>query len=322
MDQVATASAAEPADTTRQFVAVTTGDRAYVIDIYSVREIRGWTQVTPIPDSPPAILGIVNLRGAIVPIVDVHACFGDPPANIDKSNVVVIVSIHDTLVGLLVDSVSDIITVGPEAAHDMPMLDRTSETSIIPELINDEEKLLGVIDLERLIDGETLANAVSRSHTAAGAANDDGAAIDDTGADAGENSALTTAQADLVQQSFARVAPNAEQVAEIFYGRLFETDPSLRRLFKGDMKEQGKKLMAALGVVVSNLKQPEKVIGTIQDMGKRHGGYGVEDQHYDTVGAALLWTLEQGLGEDFTADVRDAWTVAYGLVADTMKAAA
>ncbi len=126
----------------------------------------------------------------------------------------------------------------------------------------------------------------------------------------------------LVQNSFKLVEPIAEIAAGLFYSRLFELDPSLRPMFKNDIKEQGKKLMQALAFVVKGLKKPDTIIPVIQDLGRGHVHYGVQDAHYDTVGAALLWTLEKGLGEAWTAEVQEAWTAAYGLISHVMKEAA
>ena len=119
---------------------------------------------------------------------------------------------------------------------------------------------------------------------------------------------LKPGQKKLVQESFAAVAPNAEAAADLFYGRLFELDPSLRPLFKGDMKKQGRKLMAMLKTAVRGLDNLDKLVPAVQDLGRRHATYGVKPAHYDTVGAALLWTLEQGLKGGFTPDVKAAWT--------------
>jgi len=129
-------------------------------------------------------------------------------------------------------------------------------------------------------------------------------------------------QIELVQSSFAEVVPIAETAAGLFYDRLFELDPSLRGLFRGDLKEQGKKLMDMIAVVVVNLRYIDRIVPGVRALGKRHAGYGVQDEHYETVGAALLWTLEQGLGELFKDDVREAWATAYTLLATTMKDAA
>jgi hemoglobin-like flavoprotein len=133
---------------------------------------------------------------------------------------------------------------------------------------------------------------------------------------------MTPAEKELVQTSFAKVAPIAEQAAALFYGRLFEMDPSLRPLFKGDMREQGKKLMNMIAFCVKGLDALDQLVPAVQGLGKRHVGYGVTDAHYATVGGALLWTLEQGLGPDFTPDVKSAWTTVYGVLATTMKDAA
>ena len=129
-------------------------------------------------------------------------------------------------------------------------------------------------------------------------------------------------QTKLVQETFARVAPQAGEVAAIFYGRLFEIDPSLRSMFHGDMTEQGRKLMQVLAAAVRGLHDLDALKPTLWALGERHRKYGVEERHYDTVGAALLWTLEQGLGTGFTPEVKTAWANVYGVLASEMKTAA
>jgi hemoglobin-like flavoprotein len=133
---------------------------------------------------------------------------------------------------------------------------------------------------------------------------------------------LTDREKVLVQQSFALVLPIADDAAALFYRRLFELDPSLERMFRGDMSEQRKKLMQMLTAAVKGLDRLEQLVPVVEDLGRRHAGYGVADAHYDTVGAALLWTLEKGLGQAFTPEVQDAWVAVYGLLAGTMKNAA
>jgi hemoglobin-like flavoprotein len=133
---------------------------------------------------------------------------------------------------------------------------------------------------------------------------------------------LTPAHKTLVQTSFATVAPIADDVAVLFYGRLFEIDPSLRQMFRGDMTEQRKKLMQMLTAAVKGLDRLEQLVPVVQELGRRHGTYGVTDAHYDTVGAALLWTLDRGLGSGFTPEVEEAWRSVYGLLATTMREAA
>jgi hemoglobin-like flavoprotein len=130
---------------------------------------------------------------------------------------------------------------------------------------------------------------------------------------------MKPSQIDLVQSTFPHVALVSDDVASMFYWRLFTLDPDLRAMFRGDMKEQGRKLMAMLGSVVGHLRNLDEVVPGIQALGARHAGYRVRDEDYETVAIALLWTLEQALGNSFTDDVRDAWTSAYTLLADTMK---
>jgi hemoglobin-like flavoprotein len=126
----------------------------------------------------------------------------------------------------------------------------------------------------------------------------------------------------LVRNSWQKVLPIKDAAAELFYGRLFELDPSLRGMFKGDMTEQGRKLMTMINMVVSSLDNLDPLLERVEDLGRRHVGYGVTEAHYDTVGSALLWTLDKGLGEHFTPAVKDAWIHAYGTLATVMKQAA
>jgi hemoglobin-like flavoprotein len=132
---------------------------------------------------------------------------------------------------------------------------------------------------------------------------------------------MTTTQTELVQASFAKVLPIADEAAALFYGRLFELDPALRPLFKGDLSEQGRKLMQMIGMAVKWLDRWQQLAPVLGELARRHEGYGVRPQHYDTVGAALIWTLEQGLGTAFTPEVKAAWVAVYTNLANTMQAA-
>ncbi len=129
---------------------------------------------------------------------------------------------------------------------------------------------------------------------------------------------MTPEQIDMVQSSWEKVKPIAPQAAELFYGKLFELNPSLKALFKGDMKDQGKKLMDTLGVAVSSLKKLDTILPVVQELGRKHVKYGVPEKSYETVGEALLWTLGQGLGEEFTDEVKAAWTQTYVTISTVM----
>ncbi|MCE7989920.1 MAG: hemin receptor [Caldilinea sp. CFX5] len=126
----------------------------------------------------------------------------------------------------------------------------------------------------------------------------------------------------LVQQSWQSIAPIAPQAAELFYQNLFAADPSLKALFHSDMRDQGHKLMKIIGAAVNKLDDTATLLPIVTALGRRHAGYGVQAAHYQTVGAALLTTLGQGLGDAFTPAVKDAWSEVYGLLAEIMVAAA
>ncbi|OQP86855.1 hemin receptor [Rhizobium rhizosphaerae] len=132
---------------------------------------------------------------------------------------------------------------------------------------------------------------------------------------------MTPTDIDLVQSSFAKVVLIKEAAAELFYGRLFEIAPEVKPLFKGDMKEQGRKLMMTLGVVVNGLKDLPSIVPAAEALAVKHNDYGVKPEHYQVVGDALLWTLEQGLGPDFTPQTKSAWATAYGTLSGVMIAA-
>jgi hemoglobin-like flavoprotein len=133
---------------------------------------------------------------------------------------------------------------------------------------------------------------------------------------------MTPEQIDDIQSSFAKVAPIAPAAAALFYGRLFTIAPEVKPLFTGDIAEQGRKLMGTLAVVVNGLANLEAVVPVAQQLAVRHVGYGVKAEHYAPVGAALIWTLEQGLKDDFTPKVREAWMIAYNTLSGVMIAAA
>ena len=132
---------------------------------------------------------------------------------------------------------------------------------------------------------------------------------------------MTPQQIELVQTSFKKVVPIAGTAADLFYGRLFEIAPEVRAMFPEDMREQKTKLMTMLGTAVSNLHRLDTILSAVKDLGQRHKGYGVAAAHYAPVGAALLWTLEKGLGAEFTPEVEAAWTETYTALAGAMMSA-
>ena len=129
---------------------------------------------------------------------------------------------------------------------------------------------------------------------------------------------MNPTQIKLVQESFAKIAPISETAAVLFYDRLFEVAPQVKAMFPADMKEPRKKLMATLAVVVNGLGNLESILPVASALAMRHVSYGAKKEHYPVVGAALLWTLENGLGDAWTPELADAWTTAYGTLSGFM----
>jgi hemoglobin-like flavoprotein len=134
--------------------------------------------------------------------------------------------------------------------------------------------------------------------------------------------ALSDEQVKLVKANWNAVKPIKETAAGLFYDKLFELDPSIREMFNDDISIQKKALMATISFAVATLNHPDKLIPAVQELGSRHGRYGVTAAHYGTVAQALLWTLEQGLGDAWTPEAKTAWTEVYGILSSTMLEAA
>jgi hemoglobin-like flavoprotein len=133
---------------------------------------------------------------------------------------------------------------------------------------------------------------------------------------------MTPHHISVVTSTWQKVIPIRETAAALFYGKLFEIDPSLRSLFKGDMQEQGRKLMSMLNTAVVSLSNLDRLLPLVQELGRRHSKYGVQHKDYEAVAAALIWTLNEGLGPAFTDEVKQAWVATYTVLATTMKNAA
>ena len=133
---------------------------------------------------------------------------------------------------------------------------------------------------------------------------------------------MTPAEVANVQRTFSLIAPIAEHAGHLFYGRLFELNPSIRSMFTDDVAPQAKKLMQVLAVAANGLGRPATLVPVVEALGARHIHYGVQDEHYGVVGEALMWTLRQGLKDEFTPEVEKAWAGAYALLSSIMKDAA
>jgi purine-binding chemotaxis protein CheW len=144
---------------TQQFISFRIGEEEYAIDIMSVREIKGWTHATTLPNQPEYIRGVLNLRGTIVPIFDLRCKFNMGLTDATESHVVIIVSVQERTIGLLVDAVSDILTVTQEEIKDVPTMERGADADFLTGLISVKDSMVALLCLARLFDSDVLATA-------------------------------------------------------------------------------------------------------------------------------------------------------------------
>lgn len=280
-----------------QVVVFRLGSEKFAADIASVKEIVRLAPISSLPQMPPYVDGVINLRGKVTMIVDLRRRLGVATADHTKDSRIIVLSTDDSQMGAIVDAVTETLTITDESIDTSSGSITSISSDHIEGIARVESGLVILVDLKAILFG----NAGNT---------DDSAGVSDW-------------QRELVQASFAKVETIADDAAKLFYGRLFELDPDVKPLFKGvKMAEQRTKLMQTLAIAVKGLDRIDEIASAIQQLGVRHLDYGVTAAHYGTVGEALLWTLEQGLGPDFTDEVRGAWTAVYGLLSSVMIAAA
>jgi chemotaxis signal transduction protein/hemoglobin-like flavoprotein len=298
-----------------QFVVCRVGETYCGIPVGAVIEILPVAPLTGIPQAPPAVLGFFNFRGRVVVVADFRKCLGFPAKAFDKDTRIVIVNHGENVVGLAVDAVSEVATV--EAGSMQPTAGTVASTACLLGVVQMPGHLMLEIDYQRALDdGLRGLNGSSMSDESAPApaikvvpppvAADEAPGLD----------------IELLETSFALLAPRGEELVERFYVRLFETAPEARGLFPEDLAGQRRALLGALGMVVNSLRAPEKLVEYLAGLGARHTSYGAIPAHYDLVGEVLLATMAELAGDLWTEELESAWGTAYVTVRDVMLAAA
>lgn len=331
-------------ETTRQLVVAKVADTLCGIEIESVHEIILMQEITKVPKSPRNMLGIIDIRGTVLPVVDLRACLGFPPTPNTHDTRIVLVSYQDKKIGLVVDGVAEVNTLPKEAFQSLK--GNAGDSPYLRAVARLDDRLILDIDHVRVVDegidadvsGMSLAD-VLEGKLAEEEDTDDGAAtpeahdeveITDTTKSAAEDKADEGGlNVDLLESSFELLAPQGEQLVERFYERLFETAPAVRSLFPDDMEGQQRALLGALGTIVNSLRSPEKLTAYLEGLGKHHVDYGAEPAHYDVVAEVLVATMAEVAGDAWTDELQSAWTAALtaikGLMltgAETIEAAA
>jgi|GEM_PF-135548 len=311
---------------TGQYLTFSLGDELFAVGILVIKEIIQFGQLTTVPMMPSYIRGVINLRGAVVPVIDLYARFGLGTSTVGKRTCIVIIEInnegetHD--IGIMVDAVSAVIDIASDQIEPAPTFGSSVRNDFIEGMGKVNDRFVIILDVVCTFSVSELASLENLQSSEHNNATRNFPKNNPNGENRGKKTQLLSDKTiKLAQESWAKTIPIAAQAANLFYSGLFVRDPSLKALFHGDMVIQGEKLMKMIGFAVSKLNDLDSLIPELHGLGRRHATYGVQASHYETVGAAFLDTLKQGLGDDFTEPVRDAWVSVYGVLSKVMTEA-
>lgn len=304
----ASSSAAE-----RQFVVFNLASEVYGLDITDVREIIPYQPPAAVPSAPAAVSGIINLRGSVVGVINLRHVLGLPPGAVTDDTRIVVVDRDGDSVGMVVDSVTEVVRTRADQIEAAPTLVTASGSSFVRSIVQVDGRLMIALDLEATLAPEALEAAP------------DGRVIR---AEAfvpvmPSRPGLADLDVELLEQTFALLKPRGQEIVDFFYDRLFELHPAVIPLFaRADMHDQRGKLLAAIALVVANLRRPDALVPALQELGVRHIAYGAQPAHYDAVGGVLLEALAHVAGDAWTPAIEAAWGAAYAVAADVMVEAA
>jgi len=297
-----------------QYLTFILAGEEYGVDILRVQEIKGWDNVTKIPNAPAYIKGVMNLRGAIVPIIDLRQRFNLEMLEYGPMTVVVVLRVEsedkDRTMGIVVDAVSDVYDIANEHMKPPPDFGEVISIQFLKALATVDEKMIMILDIDHLLTSNEMAFLGSTTTRR-------------TAHDASARDSSVSPEVPVLEASFARLAPRGEELVRRFYEELFTRYPDVQPLFSHlSMKEQEAKLLSALKLVVGNLRNPVQLTQTLQNLGKRHKDYGANAGLYQAVGSTLIDVLKEISGSHWTEEVNQAWTNALHNIANTMLSAA
>ena len=301
-----------------QYLTFILAGEEYGIDILRVQEIKGWDSVTKIPNAPPYIKGVMNLRGTIVPIIDLRQRFNLETLEYGLMTVVIVLKVQDhnrnRTMGIVVDAVSDVYDLSTEHMKPPPDFGDVISVEFLKGLATVDNKMVIILDIDHLLTNNemSLLNSVSSSSSSAGSSATNNRSIQPR----------ATLDIALLENTFSALAPQGEHLAQSFYQELFSRYPKVKPLFAHlDMKEQEAKLLAALKLVIGNLRNPEALQETLSNLGKRHQNYGADAGMYKAVSSTLIDVMKDTAGTAWTEEVNQAWTSALHHIAQTMMSA-
>lgn len=299
----------------KQYLTFILAGEEYGVDILRVQEIKGWDNVTKIPNSPHYIKGVMNLRGSIVPIVDLRTRFNMDPQDYGPTTVVIVLKVETTdrqrIMGIVVDAVSDVYDINSELMQPAPDFGDQVSVEFIKGLATVDEKMVILLNVDHLLTYSELESLKTTTGEDKKQIGRDVARI------VSENSV------DLIEKSYSLLAPRGKSIVARFYDELFSKYPDSRKLFENvSPKAQQDKLLAALQLVISNLRNPGNLHQSLQQLGIRHKNYGANKDLYKAVCSTLLSVLKEESGDQWSDDVHQVWDEALNNISKIMLQAA
>lgn len=348
----------EQTDIEQQLVVFDLAGQQYGVDISTVREIIRMTEITHVPDAPPSVEGVINLRGGVIPVVDLRKRFGLRVTQPTDQSRVLVVELGGDSVGVIVDAVAEVLRIPASSIEDTTSLVTTADSYYIDGIAKVDEDLLILLNLTKALSSEALADLAiewaenppdlsyadeldEEGESDSEQESDDEAEPEEPEADEQpleiaaeeelheepeEEEAEEAAEEDglplnieLLESTFAAVAPRGDELVEYFYETLFERYPAAVPLFENaDMKARQGELLAALTTVVASLRTPDKLVAYLQKLGRDYVAFGANPELYEAGGEVLLDSLAHIAGDAWSDEAHEAWVDAYGVVSSVM----
>ncbi|MEE8338049.1 MAG: chemotaxis protein CheW [Dehalococcoidia bacterium] len=355
----------EQTDIEQQLVVFDLAGQQYGVDISTVREIIRMTEITHVPDAPPSVEGVINLRGGVIPVVDLRKRFGLRVTRPTDQSRVLVVELGGDSVGVIVDAVAEVLRIPASSIEDTTSLVTTADSYYIDGIAKVDEDLLILLNLTKALSSEALADLAiewaenppdlfyaderdEESEAEEGEEAEDEAEAEDAEEEAEEPEAEDEPvevaaeeelheepeeeeaeeaveddglplNIELLESSFAAVAPRGDELVEYFYETLCERYPAAVPLFENaDMKAQQGELFAALTTVVASLRTPDKLVAHLQKLGRDYAAFGANPELYEAGGEVLLDSLAHIAGDAWSDEAHEAWIDAYGVISSVM----
>ena len=297
----------EQAVNKNQYLTFILAGEEYGVDILRVQEIKGWGSVTPIPNAPSYIKGVINIRGTIVPVIDLRLRFGLEQLKYGPTTVMIVLKVlsgdKSRIMGIVVDAVSDVYDISADQIRPSPDFGDVISMEYLKGLATVSDNMVIILDIDHLMN----ANDLQFSNRTTPSVNSSGAGFD----------------ADVLERSFAEMSQHGDVLVRRFYEELFGRYPDVKVLFSNTtVEEQQQKLLAAIKLVVANIRNPQALNDVLQNLGERHRTYGAQSEHYQAVKTTLLDVMQEISGTAWNEAKRSAWDSALQRVASTMLKAA